>query len=121
MDPQMNLPLWTNRTDAESVTHFSEAIDAASIHNITLFLTAMACPFGNSIVVSAEHSLNPGDPAGWNAFGASPGASAPGNAAGVAGGIFGDTDEAIGPYVRFKAVVVVVTGGVNWSATAVLR
>lgn len=117
----MNLPLWMDRADAESLTLYSAPIDAAAFSSITLFLTMAVCPFGNSGTISAEHSLDPNDPNGWSSFGASPGVSAPGSAVGVAGGIFGGTDDPIGPFVRIKIDIVVASGGVVWSAAAVLR
>lgn len=120
-DGLMNLPLWMHRADAVSMTLYSAPVEVSFATSITLFLSVAACPMGNSATLSVEHSLDPSDPSGWDSFGAAPGASGPSNAVGVAGGNFGGTDVPVGPYVRFKAVIVVATGGIVWSAAAVLR
>lgn len=117
----MRRVLWVDRLDATSGTLYSASISSADFDSIVLLLDVSVCPLGNSITMSAEHSLDPSNPAGWGAFGASPGLSAPGVAAGVAGGVLGGSSEAIGPYVRIRVDVVVATQGVAWGASIVLR
>lgn len=116
-----NLVLWFQRSDATSVTLYSGPIDASQVATVVNFLTCHAVGTG-SVTIQAEHSLDPNDPNGWSNVGSSVTVSAVGNGTPtMLGAQSTGTTQALGPYVRYKATVAVSSGGISWSATAVLR
>lgn len=74
------------------------------------------------MVLQAEHSLDPSDPNGWSNVGSNITVSAVGNGTPTTlGAQVTGTTQAMGPYIRYKATITVTSGGITWSASAVLR
>lgn len=114
------MQLWYQRSDAVSVVHYSPPVDAASIRDVTVFLNIVAIGTG-SVLVQAEQSLDPSDPNSWTNIGSSVSGATATNFTGLVGGYSAGTTIPVGPYLRFRATVIVTLGGVVWSATAVMR
>lgn len=116
-----SISLWFQRSDAESVDLYSPAIDVSSVLTVVNFLTCHAVGTG-SVVLQAEQSLDPNNPNGWSNVGSSVTVSAVGNGTPtMLGAQTTGTTQAMGPYIRYKATVTATSGGITWSASAVLR
>src|SRR5262249_18412433 len=113
------ISLWYQRNDARSVTLYSAPMDASAIRDATLMVNILSLGTG-TVTLALEHSVDPNNPNSWSSV-ASVVASATGNTSGVAGGYSSGTTVAVGPYVRFTATLVISSGSVTWSASAVTR
>jgi len=114
------LQLWYQRSDAESVVLFSPPVDVSSVRDITMFLNVVNAGSAN-VLLQGQQSLDPNDPNSWTNVGSTATGSVSGNTTGLAGGYTGGTTQPLGPYFRVRATITVTSGGIVWSATAVMR
>jgi hypothetical protein len=111
-----------DRVDVVSVTLYFGPYDATSTEYISLLVSVSAIGTG-SIVLSAEHGIDPcsPNPLHWAAIGSSVSQSTAGTGSAIAGGQSGGSQVPMGPSVRIKAVVTVTAGAICWSGAAVFR
>jgi hypothetical protein len=114
------IQLWYQRSDAESVVLFSPPVDVSSVRDITMFLNVVNAGSAN-VLLQGQQSLDPSDPNSWTNVGSTAAGSASGNTTGLAGGYTAGTTQPLGPYFRVRATITVSSGGIVWSASAVMR
>ena len=115
------IQLWHQRSQTVTTPLCSPVFDAADVRDGTVFLRVLALTGGGTALISAEHSLDPNDPNSWSVLVGVLG-SAVGNFTDVLGGYIAGSTVPVGPFVRFRADIVLGLGDrIVWSASVTLR
>lgn len=113
--------LWFQRSQAISSQLFSPVFDAAALRDGTILLTILALTGGSTAQVTAEQSLDPNDPNSWSTLVAVSGNTVS-SFSGVLAGYLAGTTVPMGPYLRFRADILLSPGDrIVWSASVTLR
>jgi len=116
-----SITLWFQRSQAISSQLFSPVFDAAALRDGTILLSILALSGGATAQITAEQSLDPNDPNSWST-GVGVFGNAVNNFPGVLGGYAAGTTVPMGPYVRFRADILLTLGDrIVWSASVALR
>jgi|GEM_PF-2471775 len=116
-----SITLWLERSQAISSQLFSPVFDAAELRDGTILLTILALSGGATAQITAEQSLDPNDPNSWSTLVAVNGNTV-NNFPGILGGYAAGTTVPMGPYLRFRADILLSLGdAIVWSASVSLR
>lgn len=116
-----SITLWFQRSQAISSQLFSPVFEAEALRDGTVLLTILALTGGSTAQITAEQSLDPNDPNSWSTLVAVNG-NAVNSFSGVLAGYVAGTTIPAGPYVRFRADILLSPGDrIVWSASVTLR